>query len=41
MIDLTFEELETLKKLCKTKKLTEKQKEALEKILQYYFYVGN
>jgi hypothetical protein len=35
MIDLTFEELETLKKL------TEKQKEALEKILQYYFHVGN
>ena len=37
MTDITFEELEILKKLCKAKKLTEKQREALKKLIQFYF----
>ena len=41
MIDITFEDLEVLEKLCKTKKLTEKQRETLEKIIRYYFYVSD
>ena len=39
MIDISFEELNTLQKLSDTKKLTEKQRDALKKLIQYYFQV--
>lgn len=35
--DITFDELETLEKLLKRKKLTEKQRKALKSILRYYY----
>ncbi len=35
--DVSFEELEVLDKLVKTKKLTEKQKAALKSLLKYYY----
>ena len=34
---VSFEELETIKKLLKTKKLTDKQKEAIKSLLEQYF----
>ena len=41
MIDITFEDLERLKKLLKSKKLTDKQKESLKKLIQFYFQVSD
>lgn len=35
--DITFKEMECLKKLLNTKKLTDKQKEALRKLIAYYW----
>ena len=39
--DVSFEEIETIKKLLKTKKLTDKQKEAIESLLEQYFAAVN
>lgn len=35
--EIDFEDIETLEKLANTKKLTEKQKTALRKLLSYYY----
>ena len=35
--DVSFEELETIEKLAKTKKLTDKQREAIKSLLKYYY----
>lgn len=37
---ISFEDIEILKKLVDTKKLTEKQKTALRKLLSYYYSLG-
>lgn len=36
--DVSFEELEIIDKLLKTKKLTDKQKEAIKSLEKYYYY---
>ena len=38
---VSFEEIETIKKLLKTKKLTDKQKEAIRSLLEQYFAAVN
>ena len=38
-MDVSFEELDCLEKLLKTKKLTEKQRKTLYKLIQLYFYM--
>lgn len=38
--DVSFGEIECIKKLLKTKKLTDKQKEAIQSLLQYYYSRG-
>ena len=35
--DISFEELEVIEKLIETKKLTDKQKEAIKSLLKYYY----
>lgn len=35
---VSFEELETIEKLLKTKKLTDKQKEAIESLLEEHYH---
>ena len=35
--DVSFKEREIIKKLLKTKKLTDKQKEAIKSLLRYYY----
>lgn len=35
--DVTFKELEAIEKLLETKKLTDKQKEAIKSLLKYYY----
>lgn len=35
--DVSFEELEVIEKLLETKKLTDKQKEAIKSLLKYYY----
>lgn len=35
--EIDFKDIETLEKLADTKKLTEKQKTALKKLLSYYY----
>lgn len=35
--DVSFEELEVIEKLVETKKLTNKQKEAIKSLLKYYY----
>lgn len=35
--DVSFEELEVIEKLLKSKKLTDKQKEAIKSLLKYYY----
>jgi len=35
--DVSFEELEVVEKLLESKKLTEKQKEAIKSLLKYYY----
>lgn len=39
--DVSFEELEAVEKLIKTKKLTDKQKEAIRSLLKHYYYSTN
>lgn len=39
--DVSFEELETIKRLLKTKKLTDKQKEAIKSLLKQYYHAVN
>lgn len=39
--DVSFEELETIKRLLKTKKLTDKQKNAIKSLLRKYYYSVN
>ena len=38
--DVSFKELQIIKKLIETKKLTDKQKEAIESLLKYYYSRG-
>ncbi len=38
---VSFEELETIERLLKTKKLTDKQKEAIESLLKQYYSAVN
>jgi hypothetical protein len=40
VIEIDFEDIDTLEKLADTKKLTEKQKTALKKLLSYYYSLG-
>ena len=35
--DVSFEELEVIEKLLETKKLTDRQKEAIKSLLKYYY----
>jgi len=35
--DVSFEDLETIEKLLESKKLTDKQKEAIKSLLKYYY----
>ena len=35
--DVSFEDLEIIEKLLKSKKLTDKQKEAIKSLLKYYY----
>ena len=35
--EVSFEELEVIEKLLKTKKITDKQKEAIKSLLKYYY----
>lgn len=35
--DVDFEDLEIIEKLLKTRKLTDRQKQALKNLLQYYY----
>lgn len=35
--DVSFDDLEVIKKLLETKKLTDKQKEAIKSLLKYYY----
>ena len=35
--DVSFEELEVIEKLLETKKLTDRQKEAIKRLLKYYY----
>lgn len=35
--DVSFDELEVIEKLIKSKKLTDKQKEAIKSLLKYYY----
>lgn len=35
--DVSFEELEVIEKLLESKKLTDKQKEAIKSLLKYYY----
>ena len=35
--DVLFEELEIIEKLLKSKKLTDKQKEAIKSLVKYYY----
>ena len=35
--DVTFEDLETITKLLKSKKLTDRQKKAIKSLLKYYY----
>lgn len=35
--DVSFEDLEIIEKLLESKKLTDKQKEALKSLLKYYY----
>ena len=37
---IDFEDIVTLEKLADTKKITEKQKTALKKLLSYYYSLG-
>lgn len=39
--DVSVDELETIEKLLKTKKLTDKQKSAIESLLKKYYYSVN
>lgn len=39
--DVSFNELETIEKLVETKKLTDKQKEAIKSLLKHYYYSVN
>ena len=39
--DVTFEELEIIEKLLKSKKLTDRQKEAIKSLLKHYYYSKN
>ncbi len=38
---VSFEELETIERLLKTKKLTDKQKKAIKSLLRKYYYSVN
>jgi len=35
--DVSFEELEVIEKLLKSKKLTDRQKEAIKSLVKYYY----
>lgn len=35
--DVSFDDLEIIEKLLKTKKLTDKQKESIKSLLKYYY----
>jgi len=35
--DVSFEDIEIIKKLLESKKLTDKQKEAIKSLLKYYY----
>ena len=35
--DVSFEELEVIEKLIETKRLTDRQKEAIKSLLKYYY----
>ena len=35
--DVSFEELEVIEKLLETKKLTDRQKEAIKSLMKYYY----
>ena len=39
--DVDFDDLQILEKLLKTNKLTDRQKEALHKLIQKYHYVSD
>lgn len=36
--DVSFEELEVIEKLLESKKLTDRQKEAIKSLMKYYYY---
>ena len=40
MYDVSFNDLEIIEKLLETKKLTDKQKEAIKNLLKYYYSRG-
>lgn len=40
-MDVSFEELQVIEKLLESKKLTDRQKEAIKSLLKHYYYVTN